>query len=198
MASWQAYQATTVSWPQFVCCTLKKIAEAVFPSVFKMAFPASLFLWIFGICYVHLNIFSELIQAIIFFFFFIICLLLFEFWKTLLWRLSGNHHISRQNVWNNCCTTISLWSPTNLGAKIFVLVRRFRICNNICTFILGYGSHRAVWLNIYIFFLPLVRFETWTLKYQKSIFIKTFGLFQDMIWHDGSFLSFDNQFIPHL
>ena len=55
--------------------------------------------------------------------------------------------ISVKKVWNNCCTPISLWSPINSGAKIFVLYTRFRICKNICTLFFGFGCYWLVCLK---------------------------------------------------
>ena len=94
-------------------------------------------------------------------------------------EFSSYHHISRKIVWKYYYATISISSPTNSGVKISVSLKGFRICNNICTPILGLAptdlfvsKKPKIWK-----FSIRVNFETWTLKYQKSIFFKIFGLF---------------------
>ena len=88
-----------------------------------------------------------------------------------IWRLPGYYHISIKNVWKKCYTTISLWSPTNSDAKISVLVTGFRICNNICTLLFGFGSHRAVYLKKNSFCRTILH-----------LYIYNWFAFQDYIW----------------
>ena len=56
-------------------------------------------------------------------------------------------HISIKNMWENSYTTISLWPPTNSGAKISTLFTGFRICKNTRTFFWRLGSHNPVCLK---------------------------------------------------
>ena len=115
------------------------------------------------------------------------------------WELSSYHYISKKIVWKYYYATILIWSPTNSGVKISLLLKGFRICNNICTPFLGFGSYRHVRLqkaqNLEVFYsspyLNLI-FET-----SKVLFLNCWS-FWDMIWKDVSFLSLDNQFILHL
>ena len=96
-----------------------------------------------------------------------------------LWELSSYHHISKKILWKYYYATISIWSPTNSGVKISVSLKCFRIWNNICKKFLGFGSYWPVCLKKpkILKFSIQFHFETWTLKYQKSIFFKTVGLF---------------------
>ena len=96
-----------------------------------------------------------------------------------------------KNVWQNCHTTISLWPPTNSGAKISASFTGFRICKNTCTFFGGLGSHRPIMSQKSTTigsFTVRVRFEIWALEYQKSIFFSTFGLFGT--WYEKLCMSF--------
>ena len=91
--------------------------------------------------------------------------------------LPSYHHISMENVWQNCHTTISLWPPTSSGAKISASLTGFRICTNTCTFLGRLGSHRPVCLKkatkLKVF--CQVCFEI--LEYLKSIFFQAYGIF---------------------
>ena len=49
--------------------------------------------------------------------------------------LPSYHHIIIKNVRQNCHTTISIWPPTILGAKISASFTGFRICKHTCTFL---------------------------------------------------------------
>ena len=64
-----------------------------------------------------------------------------------LWGLSSYHHISMEIVWTNYYSTISLWPPTNSGAKKSASFTGFRISINTCTFFRGLCSHRPVCLK---------------------------------------------------
>ena len=83
-------------------------------------------------------------------------------------KLPSSQHISKINVWKNYFTTISLWSPTNSGAKISVLLKGFRICKNISTTFLGFGSYRPVCLkkaqNLEVFYSS----PFWNLNFEIS------------------------------
>ena len=99
--------------------------------------------------------------------------------------------ISVKKVWKNCCTPISLWSPINSGAKIFVLYTRFRICKNICTHPFGFGCYWLVCLKkvpkMYIFDLS----PFWNLNFDKPKvnFFQNFWYFWSILWQTVSFLS---------
>ena len=51
--------------------------------------------------------------------------------------LPSNHHISMKNVWQNCHTTISLWPPTNSGAKSPHHTQDSESAKNTCTLFWG-------------------------------------------------------------
>ena len=102
----------------------------------------------------------------------------------LIWELSSYHHISKKILWKYYYATISISSPTNSGVKISVSLKGSRIGNNICTPFLGLAptelfvsKKSKIWK-----FSIQVNFETWTLKYKKSIFFTTFGLFRT--WYE--------------
>ena len=94
-------------------------------------------------------------------------------------ELSSYHHISKKIVWKYYYTTISIGLPTNSGVKI---PYRLKVSESAIIFVHLYRGLAPTDLfvlkkpKIWMFSI-WVHFETWTLKYQKSIFFKTFGLF---------------------
>ena len=97
-------------------------------------------------------------------------------------ELSSYHHISKKIVWKYYYATILIWSPTNSGAKISVSLKGFRICNNICTPFLGFGSYRPVChkkaQNLEVFCSS----PFWNLNFEisKVSFLSNFWSFWDM------------------
>ena len=115
----------------------------------------------------------------------------------ILWELSSYHHISKKIVWKYYYATISIGSPTNSGFKISVMLKGFRICNNICTPFWGFGSYRPVCLkkaqNWEVFYLS----QFWNLNFEisKVNFLQIFWSFWDMLRKDVPFLSLENKFM---
>ena len=116
----------------------------------------------------------------------------------LLRELSSYHHISKKIVWNYYCATISIWSPTNSGVNISVSLKGFRICNNICTTFLEFGSYPPVCIkkaqNLEVFYLS----PFWNLNFEISkvnLLKKNSWSFWDMIWKDVPFLFLENKSI---
>ena len=103
-------------------------------------------------------------------------------------------------AWKMCdktFTTISLWPPTNPGAKKSALFTGIRICINTWKFLGGYAPTDM--------FFSSKKWKIWNfsvLKLEFGILKLNFLLscwsFRDMIWKYMSFLSLDNKFKLHL
>ena len=113
-------------------------------------------------------------------------------------RLPGYQQITRKKF-KSFYTTISLWSPTNSGAKVSVLVKWFRICNIFCTLCFGWALTepfvKKSQKKLVFSFSP---FWNLTFEMSKAVFLKNFSSFRDMTWQNVSFVSMVNHFITYL
>ena len=89
-----------------------------------------------------------------------------------IWGLLSYHHISMTSVWKNCYNTISLWPPTNSGAKNLNIVHRIQNLQKIlANFFGGLGYHRPVCLfkkNGSFLFESVLKLELWNIQSQLS------------------------------
>ena len=108
-----------------------------------------------------------------------------------------NTRRAKKIVWKYHYATISIWSPSNSGVKIFVSFEGFRICNNICTLFWEFGSYRPVCLKKAQNFEVFYSSQFWNLNFEisKVNFLKNCWSFWDMLWKDVHFLSFEKKFI---
>ena len=81
-----------------------------------------------------------------------------------------------KHVWKNCFTTILLWSPTNSGVKIFVLITGFGLCNNTWTFIWCLASSDSFVSkkpeNWSFVFKSILKLEHWNIKSHQTCYNK--------------------------